>query len=125
MLGDDDAAESHQSVCSLCFEGEVKPLVGVLNVHICFGNDGADAEEECGITGNNLCIRVSTDITDLDLAVFAHDIIDILVEHRVSLEQLIDSMDALGLGHIVVHQLVFLLELLFLADVLAVDGSNL
>ena len=67
MLGDDDAAESHQSVCSLCFEGEVKPLVGVLNVHICFGNDGADAEEECGITGNNLCIGICAYITDMGI----------------------------------------------------------
>ena len=64
-------------------------------------------------------------IDNLHLAVLAHDIIDILVEHRVSLEQLIDSMDALSLGHVVAHQLVFLLELLLLADVLAVDSSNL
>ena len=32
-----------------------------------FGNDGLDAQEECGVTGNHLSIGISADVTDVGI----------------------------------------------------------
>lgn len=49
--------------------GDVEPGVGVLHLHGDIGNDALQAKEERGVAGNDLCVRISADIADLDLAV--------------------------------------------------------
>ena len=67
MLADDGAALAHQSDGSFVFGNGIIPGVGVLNVHVSFGNDGLDAQEESGITGNHFRIGESADITDIGI----------------------------------------------------------
>ena len=69
MLADDDAAVGDQSLGSLVLSGDVEPGVGVLHLHGDIGNDALQAKEERGVAGNDLCVRISADIADLDLAV--------------------------------------------------------
>ena len=71
MLTDDDAAACHECVCGFALFNEIEPLFGVLNVHMSLGNDGTDAEEECGVAGNNFCIGVCADVADVGIGNFA------------------------------------------------------
>ena len=63
VLGNNGAALGHKSFCGCAFSCRIIPGVCELNVHMSFRNYGADAEEECGHTGNNFRVRISTDIT--------------------------------------------------------------
>ena len=62
-------------------------------------------------------------IHDLHLTVH-HDVFIVAVEHRVGFQQLLERMCALALHGVVAHQLVLLLNLLFLGEVLILQGRE-
>ena len=77
MLADQDALVGDQLVGSFFFGCLIVPGTGEGNFHRCAFADGAGAQEEGGVTGNNLGVGVSADITDLrffcrDVAGFDH-----------------------------------------------------
>ena len=69
MLTNDDVAVGNKSLsCSSLFV-DIEPGVGVKDFHNNVVNNALDAQVESGVTGNNLSIGESADITDLDVAV--------------------------------------------------------
>ena len=69
MLSDDNGAVCDQRLCCRTLLIDIEPGVCIHYFHYYVGNDALDAKVECGVTGNNLCIVVSTYITDLYIAV--------------------------------------------------------
>ncbi|MPM59090.1 hypothetical protein SDC9_105928 [bioreactor metagenome] len=67
MLADDDAAAADQGIGGLALSGDIKPGVGVGHVHMCGGNDGADAQEERGVAGNHFRIGIGAHIADVGI----------------------------------------------------------
>ena len=58
MLANDDAALGDQSVGSFAFGNGIIPGVGVLDIHVGFGNDALDAKIEGGVAGNHFVIGI-------------------------------------------------------------------
>ena len=69
MLSDDDTAVGDKGLSCGTFLVDIEPGAGVLNFHNNVRNDALDAKEETSVAGNNLCIRISAYITDLDIAI--------------------------------------------------------
>ena len=69
VLTDNNAAAFDKKLSSFLFLIEMIPFRCVLNVHNNVRNNALDAEEECGVTGNNFSIGVSAYVADLNVAV--------------------------------------------------------
>jgi len=63
MLADEFAACLNQSIRSFFFGTDIKPGVGVFYIHCYSWANRFCTKIEGGETGNNFCIRESTDIT--------------------------------------------------------------
>ena len=69
MLTDDDAALRDERLGGSAFLVDIKPGVGIHDLHGHVRNDGANAQEESGIAGDNLGVVISADVADLHVAV--------------------------------------------------------
>ena len=69
VLADDDAALGDQLFSCSSFFVDIEPGIGIKDFHDNIRYNALEAKVECGITGNDLCIVVSADITDLHIAV--------------------------------------------------------
>ena len=69
VLTDDYTSVCDQGLCCCALLVNIKPGVRILNFHCNVGNNAADAEEESGVAGYNLCVGISAYIADLYISV--------------------------------------------------------
>ena len=88
MLGEKSSTVSDQSVCAFLFGGLIIPGAGEGDLHGNIGNYRANTEEPGGVTGDNFCIGVCTDVAELHIAVFIVVCIgeNAVVDHFLELE---------------------------------------
>ena len=80
MLADKLAAVADELVCSFLFSGLIVPGTGEGHFHGSGGADGACAEEEGGVTGNDFRVGECADVADLGLVLGELTVGDHLVE---------------------------------------------
>ncbi|MPM90766.1 hypothetical protein SDC9_137888 [bioreactor metagenome] len=80
MLTDDDGASGHQSIGGFAFSDWIIPGIGVLNIHMSFGNDGLDSQKERGVAADHFRIGECPDITDIRIFDFSfvHEFLQLL-----------------------------------------------
>ena len=82
MLADELAAVADELVCSFLLSGFIVPGTGEGHFHGSGGADGASAEEEGGVTGNDFSVGECADVADL--GIFSGEVA--VVDHLVELE---------------------------------------